>query len=163
MKADVYLALQFGPEVLSIDRLRWRTKFQRYGLSWEDDVPNWRTLLTLMKANGTIEPSSNAIFTPSRQPERNLSTLIRRPRIHRSHRYRHRRCFLTLRAPDCLSPSHAHLLETFMLTRLGVPRPDEHPPLLQRPNAPLRPTPTRDPRRRHGILRLPYMARDLPF
>ncbi|KAG9028591.1 hypothetical protein FRB95_006311 [Tulasnella sp. JGI-2019a] len=47
-----YDSKKFGPEVRSIDRLGWRTKFQRFGLSWTDEEPNFRTLPSLMFDNG---------------------------------------------------------------------------------------------------------------
>ncbi|KAG8877436.1 hypothetical protein FRB97_003397 [Tulasnella sp. 331] len=47
-----YDSKKFGPEVRWIDRLGWRTKFQRYGLSWTDEDADFRTLPTLMFDNG---------------------------------------------------------------------------------------------------------------
>ncbi|KAG8929810.1 hypothetical protein FRC01_003733, partial [Tulasnella sp. 417] len=42
----------FGPEVRSIDRLKWRSEFKKCGLYYKDQLPLYRTLSSLMHERG---------------------------------------------------------------------------------------------------------------
>ncbi|KAG8907145.1 hypothetical protein FRB99_005253 [Tulasnella sp. 403] len=47
-----YDSKKFGPEVRSIDKLKWRSEFTKYGLASRDEPPNYRSLTSIMHENG---------------------------------------------------------------------------------------------------------------